>query len=84
MLLLFVCFTATPTVIGAINKSDDLSYFYGLAEEELTQEFSKEYKIVFEKISTANCAKRGLLIISTNDLAHDSIFSSIFSPPPNA
>lgn len=85
LLILFITFLATPTVVSIISKSCDTSFFYSVAEEELTHKAIKEfkYKLKIEndfKLSTLNSS----VIISENQLRHDNITPSIFSPPPNA
>ena len=84
ILILFVSFLATPTVVSVINKSCDTSYFYSMAEEELSHKAVKEFKMHFSKENTFKLAQlSSSLIISENQLKHDSVTPSIFSPPPN-
>ena len=84
ILILFVSFLATPTVVSVINKSCDTSYFYSMAEEELSHKAVKEFKMHFKKENSFKLAKlSSSLIISENQLKHDSVTPSIFSPPPN-
>jgi len=84
LLVVFITFLSTPTIVGLIKKSTDTSYFYSMAEEELThhKEIKAEFK--FEPHISIGYAvgKSSGLIISANISKHDSIASSIFIPPP--
>lgn len=86
VLMLFMLFLVTPTVVGCIKKTCDTSVFYSMSEEEQLHSELKEIKgelrltaVDFFKISklTSN------VIISENQLKHDKVTASIFSPPPN-
>lgn len=84
LLILFIAFLATPTVVSVINKSCDTSFFYSVAEEELTHKAIKEFKY---QLKIENDFKQSTLtsssIISENQLRHDNVTPTIFSPPPN-
>lgn len=85
LLILFVAFLATPTVVSIISKTSDTSYFYSVAEEELTHKEVKHLKECLNTEHLFNFIKySSSLIISENQLKHDNISPSIFSPPPNA
>ena len=83
LLILFIVFLVTPTIISVIKKDADLSTFYSFSEEEKTH---KEVKAIVhldiaqtpEYISQLNCG----LIHSENLSKHDKISSKIFIPPP--
>jgi len=82
LLIVFVTFLSTPTIVSVIKKSTDTSYFYSMSEEELThKEVKAEFKfetltLVFFSPQTSN------LILSENLSKHDNIASTIFIPPP--
>lgn len=85
LLLLFVTFLSTPTIITLIEKNTDVSIFYSFSEEEINKEL-KEIKadlrhnkeFVFVDLSIFTTSK----IISQNNIIHDSVIEEIFSPPP--
>ncbi|WP_432671028.1 hypothetical protein [Flavobacterium sp. SM2513] len=84
LLILFVSFLATPTIVSVINKSCDTSYFYNMVEEELSHKAVKDFKIQVNKENSFKLASlSSSLIISENQLKHDTITPAIFSPPPN-
>ena len=83
ILLLFVTFLVTPTIVSVIDKSCDTSYFYNLSEEELSHKAVKEQKAPFKFHNSFQLAQlSSSLINSKNQLQHDVISPSIFSPPP--
>ena len=41
VLLIFVLFLATPTIVSAIDKTVDTSYFFNLSEEESHSSFNE-------------------------------------------
>ncbi|AWI27305.1 hypothetical protein [Flavobacterium pallidum] len=87
MIIIFLTFLATPTIVSLIKKSSDTSVFFNMSEEELVHKEVKELKAElkifhydffnFEKHTSG-------LIISENQSRHDNVTPSIFSPPPNA
>lgn len=81
---LFLSFLSTPTIVSVINKACDTSYFYSMAEEELSHKAVKDVKTQLHHSNTFKLAKlSSSLIISENQLKHDNITPAIFSPPPN-
>jgi hypothetical protein len=83
LLIVFITFLSTPTIVSVIKKSTDTSYFYGMSEEELThKEIKAEFK--FEPAWNFNFieSKASGPILSENLSKHDNIASSIFIPPP--
>lgn len=85
LLMLFLTFLATPTIVGLIKHKCDTSFFYSMSEEEIHKEL-KEIKaeILFTSIDLFKISKMtSSVIISENLLKHDNISASIFSPPPN-
>ncbi len=84
ILILFVSFLATPTIVSVINKSCDTSFFYNITEEELSHKAIKEYKLQLNTLNLfLKLSELSSEIISENMLKHDNFTSAIFSPPPN-
>ena len=86
VLIMFITFLSTPTIVSLIKENCDTSVFYSMSEEEIHKEI-KELKAEF-KFTTIDLFKISKLttslIITENLLKHDNISASIFSPPPNA
>lgn len=84
LLLLFITFLSTPTIVSLIEKNCDTSYFYSMSEEELTH---KEVKAQFKYNSNQDLVVLSRLssglIFSENLSKHDRIAMAIFIPPPN-
>ncbi len=89
VLLMFMTFIVTPTVVSLIKEDIDTSMIYGMSEEEQHNHAAKELKelkanfllgdfMVFSKYT----AKSTSLIISQHSLKYDNACASIFSPPP--
>ncbi|WP_396194438.1 hypothetical protein [Flavobacterium sp.] len=85
ILILFVSFLSTPTVVTLIKKSADISLFYSFAEEEIHKDIKevKTMKQCFDYPFTANELHRNAIIISENLSKHGNVSEEIFSPPPN-
>ncbi len=86
MIVIFVTFLATPTIVSVIKKNTNTSTFYSMSEEELLHKEIKEVKAEFPifQFDFFNFEKSTSgPIISENQLRHDRVTSSIFSPPPN-
>jgi hypothetical protein len=86
VLLMFILFLSTPTIVSMIEKNCDTSVFFSMTEEELVHKEIKEVKADlrlphFELVLASSSA--AAIIISKNKLKHDNVTSSIFSPPPN-
>jgi hypothetical protein len=85
ILLLFVTFLSTPTIVTLIEKQTDVSVFYNFSEEEIHKNL-KEIKaslnedthLVFFDWSQQKNSE----ITFENLSKHDNVFSAIFSPPP--
>lgn len=85
LLILFVSFLVAPTVVSVINKSCDTSNFYNISEEELSHKAVKEIKVPLINDHSFKLAQlTSSIIISENQLKHDTVTPAIFSPPPNA
>ena len=83
VLVLFVAFLSTPTIVSLIEKKTDVSIFYSLTEEEIHKELKEvkaEIKSYDYPISTIALKKSR--IVSENLSKHDKVASVIFSPPP--
>lgn len=85
LLVVFISFLATPTIVGMIKHKCDTSAFYSMSEEEIHKEL-KELKaeLLFASIDLFKISKlTSSIIISENQMKHDNVSASIFSPPPN-
>ncbi len=82
ILLMFVFFLSTPTIVGMIEKSTDTSIFYSMTEEELShKEVKAELRIdTYEFVNLSNNASG--IIRFENLSRHDNVCGSIFIPPP--
>ncbi len=85
LLIFFISFLATPTIIAVVKKSTDISIFYSFNEEELHKDFkeikadlSNKYDFSYVNYSIITSSK----IISENLSRHDNVSEEIFSPPP--
>ena len=86
LLVFFISFLATPTIVSVIKKNTDVSLFYSFNEEELHKDFkelkadlSHNYEFAFVNLSSTTSSK----IISENLSRHDNVSEQIFSPPPD-
>ena len=86
LLVFFISFLATPTIVSVIKKNTDISLFYSFNEEELHKDFkelkadlSHNYEFTFVNLSSTTSSK----IISENLSRHDNVSGKIFSPPPD-
>lgn len=86
LLVLFVTFLATPTIVSLIEKKSDVSSFYSFSEEEISnkdlKEIKADFKHVFDYPIIALKINTNTAIISENVSRHDNVTPSIFSPPP--
>ncbi len=83
ILVMFVTFLSTPTVVSMIKKGTDVSVFYSFAEEEIHKELKEvkaEIKSYDYPITVLTVKKTK--IISENLSKHDNVSEEIFSPPP--
>lgn len=83
-LIIFFAFLVTPTVVTVIEKTADISIFYGISEEEHALKEIKTFFYLdhFSEVIIALESSTGV-IQSENLSKHDKIISSIFTPPPN-
>ncbi|MES2545757.1 MAG: hypothetical protein V4548_12795 [Bacteroidota bacterium] len=83
MLVVFVFFLSTPTIVSLIEKNSDTSYFYSFSEEEqMHKEVKAEFKFDAYHFVPNFSLKTTTLILSENLSRHDNVFEEIFSPPP--
>lgn len=86
LLILFVTFLATPTIVSLIENKSDVSNFYSCSEEEISskdlKEIKAELKHVFDYPFIALIINTNSTIISETNSLHDKITPCIFSPPP--
>ena len=87
VLLMFMTFIVTPTVVSLIKEDIDTSMVYSMSEEEQhNHNCCKELKAALKAtdyITFSNYTQSSSsLIISQHTLKHDNAASSIFSPPP--
>lgn len=86
VLLMFLTFIVTPTVVSLIKEEVDTSMVYSMSEEEHHNHSCKELKaglvmpdyIVFSNYTASSSS----LIISQHSLKYNNAASAIFSPPP--
>jgi hypothetical protein len=85
LLVFFVIFLSTPTIVTLIKKNTDISVFYSFSEEEMHKDYKEikadlrhEYSFIFVDLSQSTSNN----IISENLSRHDNVAEEIFSPPP--
>ena len=84
LLLFFISFLSTPTVVILIEKKSDISSFNSFSEEEIQKDIKinaylgHESNFAFELFPKLINIK----IISENLSKHDCLLEEIFSPPP--
>ena len=86
LLIVFITFLVTPTIVSVIEKSAELSILYDYSEKEQSQKEIKDIKIVFDfgiaYIPNEFYSLNSSLIHFENLSKHDKISSKIFIPPP--
>lgn len=85
VLVLFVTFLSTPTIVTLIERNTDVSLFYNFSEEEIHKEIKEikaDLKQSFDYPLMVSKVLRNSKIISENLSRHDKISEEIFSPPP--
>lgn len=86
VLLMFLTFIVTPTVVSLIKEDVDTSMVYSMSEEEHHNHSHKELKaevVMTDYLIFSNyTASSSSLIISQHSLKYDNASSAIFSPPP--
>lgn len=82
VLLLFVLFIATPTIVSVIEKTTDTSYFFSMSEEEQTHKEVKADVKDHHYHFTDWPVKRSSIIVFENLSKHGNVSGTIFIPPP--
>ena len=84
LIVFFLTFLSTPTIVSLLEKKGDISFFYDNSEtEESQKDFKSEY--IFEPITFTvfNPPKKMVNILSENLSKHDTISKKIVIPPPD-
>lgn len=85
VLLMFVVFLSTPTLVTLIKKNTNTSVVYSFSEEEIHKELKEvkaEIKQHFDYPFLVVKINKNTSIISENLSRHDNVSSEIVSPPP--
>ncbi|WP_244248423.1 hypothetical protein [Flavobacterium foetidum] len=85
LLVIFIAFLSTPTIVQAIKKSNNTALSFSFSEEEQAHKELKAavHPVILEhEILMAVCIEKKT-IISENIVKLDNISPSIFAPPPN-
>ena len=86
LLIVFIAFLSTPTLVTLIEKNTNISLFYSLAEEEIHKELKEvkaEVKQHFDYPFLDLKINKNSIIVSENLSRHDNVASEIISPPPD-
>lgn len=84
VLILFVTFLATPTIVGFLKSNADTSIVYSFSEEEIHKEV-KEIPVSIGDILQVPAivfTEKSIVINIDNEQKHDNVSEEIFSPPP--
>lgn len=89
VLVMFLTFIVTPTIVSLIKEDADTTLVYSMSEEEHHNHSCKELKELKADFTSIDflifsqyTAKSSSLILSQHSLKYDSASSAIFSPPP--
>ena len=86
VLLLFITFLATPTIVGMLKSDTDTSVVYSFSEEEVHKEI-KEIPANIEDILQVPVVfntPKATALTTENEQKHDNASEEIFSPPPES
>jgi hypothetical protein len=83
VILIFLVFLSTPTLISMIEKEVDVSMFYSFAEEELQKEIKAEVLYYSEIDNNSLIIFESKVLYFHNNSELPTVFREIFSPPPN-
>lgn len=84
VVVLFVFFLSTPTIVSLCEEKIDTSIFYSVSEEEIVnKELKSEFVINSEYQQYNFYQSKPLQIHSKLLLKHDAVSSKIFIPPPD-
>lgn len=84
LIIIFITFLLTPSIVSVIDKSKDISVFYNLTKEELTKKEVKNYifnNFNHEILILSKMTSK--IILSENLSKHENISASIFIAPPD-
>jgi hypothetical protein len=83
LLFVFTCFLITPTIMTVIEKNNDMSVFFGSADNEKADlEMEAVFTSDFEYLTNDFTFLNSSLILSKNLSIQFIIASKIFIPPP--
>lgn len=83
VVILFIFFLSTPTIISLFEEKIDTTIFYGMSEEEQNDKEFKSDCIFYYEAFHFNLSKEIKIKINTlPHLNHTSISSKIVIPPP--
>lgn len=84
VIIVFITFILTPSIVSVINKSDTVSICWDLAEEELIKKEGKNFLFnSFNHEVFISLKMTSKIILSENLSKHEMISASIFIPPPD-
>lgn len=83
VLLMFMTFLSTPTVVGILSDDVDTSMIYSMCEEENHKEIKAEIKHLISEVFFPVFTTKTSLMFSNYQLKHDNISKDILSPPPD-
>ncbi len=85
LLLLFISFTAAPTILSRLYDDVDVSYVYTMAEEEEVHDYGVDkLKMTTHVVEyDLGLSEKYLVKIPTEFLLkHDNTLKEVFYPPP--
>ncbi|TDD97428.1 hypothetical protein [Flavobacterium cellulosilyticum] len=84
LIIIFITFILTPSVLTVIDKSKDTSVFYSFSEEDLSKKELKNYIFnSFHHEILILSKMNSKIILSENLSKHENISATIFIPPPD-
>jgi len=83
LLIVFVIFLSTPTIVSVVKKNTDTSFFYSMSEEEIKhKEIKSDFRFDEPLTIAFAISETSGPILSENLSRHDNVASAIFIPPP--
>jgi Na+-transporting NADH:ubiquinone oxidoreductase subunit NqrB len=84
LILIFVTFLLTPSIVSVIDKSNDTSFFYNMSEDELSKKEVKKFIFsTFHQELLISSKMTSKIILSENLSKHETISAKIFITPPD-
>lgn len=83
VLLMFLIFLSTPTIIGLLSDDTDSCMVYSTCEEESHKDIKVEVKALISESSFIIVQKKIAIIFFNYLLKHDNVSKDILSPPPD-